>query len=90
MNENQKPDTGMAKLFLAVAKTMPEEMLFEQLEKAISEYKSQKSESSKKHLMFYLQMAAITFMHEDESIEESLASVDKIASMVERDKLINT
>lgn len=90
MNENQKLDTGMAKLILSIAKTMPEEMLLEELKKAISKYEIDKSGHNKRSFQFYLQMVALRFMHEGESMDESLSGVDEIAAMVERDKIIKT
>lgn len=90
MNENQKPDIGMAKLMLSIAKAMPEEMLLEELKKAITQYEIKKTPEHKRGFQFYIQMTALRFMHEDESMDESLKTVDDIASMVQRDKIIKT
>lgn len=89
-DNNQTPDLGMAKLFMGIAKFMPEEMLLDEVKKYIAIYEADKSDENRKQLEFYMKMAVIAFMHRDESIQEIMKGLEDLAAMVERDKIIKT
>lgn len=62
---------------LAMAKFMPEDMLIEQLEQALSNYKNKKSEEAKHGLQVALMLITTRLFTEDKTVEELSKDINR-------------
>lgn len=91
MNEkNDKDQNAMHSLFLAISKMMPEEMIIERLEEALSDYKKNNNDDTRSTLKMNVIMYAMRLMTEKDSITETLKEFEEIDRMGKRDKILNT
>lgn len=60
---------------------MPEELLIEQLEEAISNYKLIKNEDGKRKVIMYMQLLSTKTLTENDSIESVINSVNEVKKL---------
>lgn len=65
--------------FLALAATLPEEVVLRELEKAIIRYKESKNEESKRNLLMYCQLVSSKVAIEAEGLVKVITDINSLA-----------
>lgn len=71
----------MYQLFIKLAKEIPEDMLFEDLENALKEYKLQKTDKTKEALNLIILLASQKYISKDKNVAESIKDADQILAI---------